>query len=342
MDSFRVDGSIKGTEEQYVLESKGEKSEGEKEVRNTISWLPKGTPKAIICVAHGIFEHGMCYDEMSTLLASNGYAVYAMDHRGHGMSSGKRGFVHDQDMFVKDYMLFTDMVRSQHSKDTPFFLFGHSMGSMITLAAAPQLSSVAGILISAFPADNGPGSTCLFGFRWLFWVSKLSIIPTIVAGLAKMDPDGDAAPLLIECTTSDESVRAGFANDPRRCTPMLKNKTADQLAILRMGAIDCLPIVTAPILFLHGADDEIGYPEGTLRAVERVGTLPENRNVKVYPGLRHEVINEVFPARAQVFTDILAFFDTRTKAVATTAAGKLSFAASVASDSRTCVAVESD
>lgn len=310
-----IDASVQAEESKYVVNVKDGTDGAELEVRNCIRWMPpKGTKvAALIAVAHGIFEHGKCYDEMARMLASNGYAVHAIDHRGHGASSGKRGFVQSYEMMVEDFVLFTDMVREQYDSDLPFFVFGHSMGSMITFAALNKICSVAGVMISGFPADNGPGSTCLLGIRALFFISKLPMTPMLTNMLASMDPDGDACPLFVECVTSDEAVRASFDQDERRCTPIMKNRTADELNKLRHLAVDSIPAITSPIMFIHGEHDEIGYAAGAQKAVERIGTIPEQKSIKIYPNLRHEVINEVQPARDGVLNDILSFFDSRMK-----------------------------
>lgn len=311
----KADSDVEAIEHKYAVMGKAvDDTEGE-EIRNCIKWDKptwKVAPKAVICIAHGIFEHGMAYDELARILVSNGYVVHAIDHRGHGFSSGKRGFVHDYTTLVEDFVSFVDMVRGQYSKDLPFFIYGHSMGSMITMAALNRCCSVAGVLISGFPADNGPGSTCLFGIRAFFFISKLPITPVVTSVLAGLDPEGDLAPLIAECVTSDEEVRKRQAQDKRRCeSTVMKNRTADELRKLRQEAVDAIPAVTTPIMFIHGAEDEIGYAAGSVKAFGRVGTIPEQKGIKIYPGLRHEPINEVQPARDGVYSDILGFFQTR-------------------------------
>ena len=48
-----------------------------------------GEPHAIVQIAHGIGEHALRYDAFAQVLAANGFAVYADDHRGHG-ETGRR------------------------------------------------------------------------------------------------------------------------------------------------------------------------------------------------------------------------------------------------------------
>ena len=50
-------------------------------------WLPDTPPKAVVQIAHGLAEHGARYGRVAEAMCSAGYAVYADDHRGHGLTS---------------------------------------------------------------------------------------------------------------------------------------------------------------------------------------------------------------------------------------------------------------
>src|SRR5215212_8633628 len=45
-------------------------------------------PKAIVVIAHGFAEHSGRYDHVGTALAGAGFAAWALDHAGHGLSKG--------------------------------------------------------------------------------------------------------------------------------------------------------------------------------------------------------------------------------------------------------------
>src|SRR3546814_15701449 len=49
-------------------------------------WRPPGDPKAVVLLAHGYAEHAGRYDPVAARLTAAGYAVYAVDHWGHGRS----------------------------------------------------------------------------------------------------------------------------------------------------------------------------------------------------------------------------------------------------------------
>ncbi|KAH9153473.1 hypothetical protein AeRB84_004279 [Aphanomyces euteiches] len=116
-------------------------------------WLPPANTewKGVIFIVHGYNEHIERYHYVGTKLADNGYAVFGMDHQGHGLSEGERLYVERFDHYERDYIEFIcDTLaltsESAHVKEAmmhfpkglalkslPRFLLGHSMGSLISL-----------------------------------------------------------------------------------------------------------------------------------------------------------------------------------------------------------------
>src|SRR4030042_4929638 len=96
------------------------------------SWLPEGDIKAALMVAHGYAEHSGRYMNLVNYFVPKGFAVYALDHRGHGRSDGNINEVGDFSNFVTDLKTFFDIIRKENP-DKKIFLIGHSMGSVISL-----------------------------------------------------------------------------------------------------------------------------------------------------------------------------------------------------------------
>jgi alpha-beta hydrolase superfamily lysophospholipase len=101
-------------------------------------WVPpQGTKtKAVVQIAHGGAEHSLRYERVAKFLNRAGYIVYANDHRGHWKTAvtmknagfaGKDGW----NGIVKDAKQLTDIIKKENP-GLPVFLFGHSMGSMIS------------------------------------------------------------------------------------------------------------------------------------------------------------------------------------------------------------------
>ncbi|KAG9408413.1 hypothetical protein AC1031_021651 [Aphanomyces cochlioides] len=116
-------------------------------------WLPPANTewKGVVFIVHGYNEHIERYHYCGTKLAENGYAVFGIDHQGHGLSEGERLYVERFEHYEQDYIEFVrDTLAltsdSAHVKESmmhfpdglklaslPRFLLGHSMGSLISL-----------------------------------------------------------------------------------------------------------------------------------------------------------------------------------------------------------------
>ena len=53
-------------------------------------WNDVKNPKGVVQISHGMAEHARRYDAFAQFLNSNGYIVFADDHRAHGMTSTKQ------------------------------------------------------------------------------------------------------------------------------------------------------------------------------------------------------------------------------------------------------------
>ena len=62
-------------------------------------WLPAGTPKAMVLLAHGMAEHSGRYARLGQTLSDAGFGLYAHDQRGHGKTAerGTLGYFADND-----------------------------------------------------------------------------------------------------------------------------------------------------------------------------------------------------------------------------------------------------
>ena len=96
-------------------------------------WKPDGEGRGQIIITHGMGEHSDSYHQLATDLVQDQWTVYAWDLRGHGRSEGKRGYVNQFTDLIKDFDAFLRNFKSQNQARKNNFLFGHSMGGLITL-----------------------------------------------------------------------------------------------------------------------------------------------------------------------------------------------------------------
>lgn len=98
-------------------------------------WIPEGEVRGIVQVAHGNAEHAGRYDRFADRLTDRGWAVYADDHRGHGLTAASED---DLGLFGEDRgwtRLLDDLHRlTQVARDeqpgVPLVLLGHSGGAV--------------------------------------------------------------------------------------------------------------------------------------------------------------------------------------------------------------------
>ena len=74
-------------------------------------WLPDDEPDASLLIVHGLAEHCGRYANVIDRLVPRGYAVYGIDHIGHGKSGGRRVYVEQFDDFVAVLRTYVDRTR---------------------------------------------------------------------------------------------------------------------------------------------------------------------------------------------------------------------------------------
>ena len=123
--------------------------------RDTIkawSYSPLGEPKAVVQIMHGFGEHSRRYLHMISKFNEAGYVVFADDHLGHGktgVDSGTLGDPHSGGYmtFLKDEKKLHDIAKASYPA-LPYFVFGHSWGSMLARGyAAHYGEDLAGLML---------------------------------------------------------------------------------------------------------------------------------------------------------------------------------------------------
>lgn len=101
----------------------------------------RGSARGILLVSHGLAEHSARYEAFAARLSTEGFHVYAHDHRGHGFTTAPdaprgqfapRGGI---GRVVEDMRAVRDLAVARHP-GLPVVLFGHSMGGLLALAYA--------------------------------------------------------------------------------------------------------------------------------------------------------------------------------------------------------------
>ena len=256
----------------------------------TRQWLPDGSPRAAVLLVHGYGEHSGRYDHVARALVERDYAVYALDHRGHGQSGGKRVQINAIDEYVADLRTCFEQVRTADGA-LPFFLYGHSMGSVISLRFALRYQSELAGLITTGTAFKFAGANPV-------------TIP-LIRGLGRVFPNARLIPLGANGISRDPEVVRRYREDPLVVLGLLRVGLVAELQRAAATIIEQLPTLRLPYLALHGGADPICLPVAAEIIRQRSGS--PDTTVKVYEGLYHEVHNE--PEQEQVLHDIGDWLD---------------------------------
>jgi len=254
-------------------------------------WLPPRPPKAVVLLAHGFAEHAGRYAHVARRLTEAGYAVYAVDHWGHGKSDGTPGYVPRFSAFTDGLGELLTLVEVNHG-GTPRLLLGHSMGGLIAalFLIERQDAFVAAALSGPAILPAAPPS------RITLWISRF---------LSRFFPRLGVLALDAEGVSRDPAVVAAYRADPLVYTgkigARLGSEFMDAMAAAQAGAA----MITLPILLQHGEADKLTAVEGSRYLFEHVSAA--DRTLKIYPGLFHEIYNE--PERGEVLDDLIGWFD---------------------------------
>ena len=236
-------------------------------------WSPaEGKAKAALAVVHGFGEHGELYNHLAEFFVERGYAVFAMDLRGHGRSAGPRGFIRQWGDYREDVQTLIDVI-GETAPDLPVFLIGHSMGGLIAIEYALRYPERIRGLVAMGPALGDIGVS-----RFLLGLSR--VMSRIWPGFG-LDTGLDSAnmsrdPKAVERLDADPMVHG-------RGTARLGTEVVDTIARVRAKAGE----LKVPILIQHGEDDKVALPEGSRWFFERIHH--PDKELKTYPGGYHNL-----------------------------------------------------
>jgi acylglycerol lipase len=255
-------------------------------------WLPEGTPRAVVVIAHGVSEHADRYSHVAARLVGESCAVYALDHRGHGRSGGRRAMIDRMDRAVADLDALIRITRSEQP-NRKLFLLGHSMGGGISLEYALQHSDrIDGLVLSA------PAAALEAASRFELVAGR--VLSAVAPGAGVFDVDSSVI-------SRDPAVVRAYDEDSMVFHEKLPARTVAELAAAIQAFPKRLPGLRLPLLVMLGTADELVPPDAGRMVHERAGS-PDKRLIE-YEGLYHEILNE--PEQERVMDDLVEWLDAR-------------------------------
>jgi acylglycerol lipase len=250
------------------------------------SWLPESEPRAVLLIVHGLAEHSGRYGNVVNHFVPLGYAVYGVDHFGHGKSDGKRVYVERFDDYTNTLKIYFDMIRGRQP-DKPIFLVGHSMGGLISAVyLLDHQAELAGAVLSG-PAVKIPN----YVTPAMLFVGKM---------LSALIPKFGLLPLQADGVSRDPSVVQAYVSDPL----VYRGKATARLAAEMVKAMQTISgqaaRITLPIMIVQGSADRLVDPAGARMLYGAVSSA--DKEIRIYNGFYHEVFNE--PEHDKVLHDV--------------------------------------
>lgn len=260
-------------------------------------WEPDKNPKALVALLHGLGEHVGRYEHVGKALTDAGYALVGFDLRGHGRSGGARGHTPSLDAYMQDIRSFFKYLVTRYP-DLPHFLYGHSLGGLLSLAYAIQYSNgLNGVMVTGAALRSA-----LQEQKAKVAMAKLlgSMAPTMTI------PSG----LDVQALSQDPNVIQAYVNDP-----LVHDKISMGFGKSSLNAIDlCFARAkdfTPPLLIMCGKVDKVTYPSGSEDFASLARATNRDVTLRLWDGMYHEIHNE--PGKAEVFKFMIEWLDKHLK-----------------------------
>jgi alpha-beta hydrolase superfamily lysophospholipase len=254
-------------------------------------WTPEGTPRGVVVLSHGYAEHARRYDHVAQRFGEAGLVMYALDHRGHGRSGGKRVWLKQLSDYTEDFAALVGIAAAEYP-ELKRIVLGHSMGGGIVFAYGAEHPDDYAAMVLSGPAV----------------AAELEVAkPVAVIGKAvgKYFPGAPAQKIEADAVSRDPEVVATYKADPLVYHGWLPAGIARGLLQVGENQPQLAAKLTAPLLIVHGEDDRLVNVEGSRMLAENAASAEVA--LKVYPGLFHEVFNE--PEKERVLDDVVAWIE---------------------------------
>jgi alpha-beta hydrolase superfamily lysophospholipase len=233
-----------------------------------------GAARAVVVLVHGLGEHAGRYGPLAARLNAWGFAARAVDHHGHGASSGARGGLPTPARLVDDLALVIDDTRNAFPA-LPLVLLGHSLGGLVAASAVARGRRLVDALVLSSPAlDAG-----LSAFQKLLVATLSRLAPGLRVGNG----------LELDFLSHARSVVEAYRADPL-CHDRIGARLARFLAHEGAAVLAAAPAWQVPTLLLYAGDDRLVNPAGSRAFAE--AAPPAFVSSICFPALYHEIFNE--------------------------------------------------
>lgn len=257
-------------------------------------WLPEAAPKAILAICHGVNSHSGQYLWVGEQMAAQGFAVYALDLHGRGLSEGERFLTATVDDYAADLDRLIDLAVEREGA-LPIYLLGHSAGGVVScIYALEKQARLAGLVCESFA----------------FKVPAPNFALSLIKGLSHIAPRLPVLTLKNKDFSRDAATVAAMNADP-----LIAGETQPAQTVAALARADDrlrreFPAITLPLLILHGTADKATLPSGSEFFFETAGSA--DKTLKLYEGHFHDLLND--HGKESVLDEILGWIEARISA----------------------------
>jgi acylglycerol lipase len=251
------------------------------------SWRPETNARAVVAIVPGFNSHSGYYGWVADRLTANGFAVYAVDLRGRGRSEGERFYVEKFADYVRDAVSLVHLAKSREP-GRPLFMLGHSAGGVVACIYTLEYpTELAGLICESFAHEVPAPDFALAVFK----------------GLSHVAPHAHILHLKNEQFSRDPNVVKAMNEDPLIAHETQPTQTLAEMVRADERLKQEFPLITLPVLILHGTADQATKPSGSQRFYDMAGST--DKTLKLYNGHYHDLLNDV--GRETVMADIMSW-----------------------------------
>jgi alpha-beta hydrolase superfamily lysophospholipase len=254
----------------------GQRVEGESGLNIFFRSLrPKQETRAVVIIVPGFNAHSGYYAWVAEQLVAAGFAVYAVDLRGRGNSDGERFYVSDFEDYVSDVASVVALAKSREP-GLPLFLLGHSAGGVVScLYALEHQPEVAGLICESFA----------------FQLPAPDFVLAVFKGISHLAPHAHILHLKNETFSRDPNVVQALNDDPLVGQETQPSQTMAAMVRADERVKQGFPLITLPVLILHGTLDKNAKPSGSQLFYDMAGSA--DKTLKLYEGSFHDPLNDL-------------------------------------------------
>lgn len=252
-------------------------------------WEPDSqSPKAVVCLVHGLGEHTLRYAHVAEVFANEGFAMFGADLRGHGNSEGPKGHFPSIEIVLNDIDLLLDQARKRFP-GLPLFLYGHSLGGILVLYYGLKRKTDLKGVISSSPGLHNALEKQPFKIIMAKILGSLMPANTITSGLD------------VNAISHDPEVIRLYKNDPLVHDKISLGFGKVMLKVTRW-TLEHAGEFPLPLLLLHGMADTIAFPSGSIDFAE---AMNGKCKLATWDDAYHELHNET--VKNEVIQTMTAF-----------------------------------